>query len=69
MQTRHLENQGIAGTVMSRWILKKTECEGVELINLTSESLQWRAFVDIMLKFSVPWDQGNLLTIWATKSL
>jgi hypothetical protein len=65
---------GPLGRRRSRWEdgikinLEEIICDNVERSHLAQERVQWRALVNMVTKFLVPWKTGNLLTSCSTIS-
>jgi hypothetical protein len=48
----HLENQGVDGRIILRWIFRKVMW-GMDWINLAQDRDRWRALVSAVLNFQV----------------
>jgi len=49
----HLEDTGIDGSIISRWIFRKWG-EGMEWIDLAEDRESWRTLVNAVMNFGVP---------------
>jgi hypothetical protein len=49
----HLEDPGVDGRVISRWIFRKWD-EGMDWIDLAEDREKWRALVNAVMNFGVP---------------
>jgi hypothetical protein len=45
----HLEDQGIDGRIILKYILKKTGWDGVDWLHLVQDRDQWQALVDTVM--------------------
>lgn len=52
--TDHLEDLGIDGRILSKWILKTWNGEGMDWIHLTHNRDSWWARVNTVMKLGVP---------------
>jgi hypothetical protein len=43
MERDHLENPGIKGRIILRWIFKEVGCRGMDWIDLAQNGDRWRA--------------------------
>ena len=50
----HLEDPGVGGRVILRWIFRKWEGGGMDWIDLAHYWDRWRAVVNMIMKFQVP---------------
>jgi len=49
----HLENTGIDGRIIFKWIFKKWD-EGVDWIELPQDRDRWQALVNVLINLQVP---------------
>ena len=57
----HLEDPGIYGRIMLRWIFKKLD-GGMDWIDLAKDCDRWWAIVNAVMNLRVPQNVGNFLT-------
>jgi hypothetical protein len=57
----HLEDPGVDGRIMLRWIFKKWD-EGIDWIDLARDLDMWRDIVNEVMNLRVPQNLGNFLT-------
>jgi 3-methyladenine DNA glycosylase AlkD len=50
----HLEDLGIHGTIISKWILREIRWKGVDWIRLVQDRDQWRDLVKSLTKLRIP---------------
>jgi len=58
----HLEDRGVDGKVILKWIFRKAGWGGIYGINLTQDMDRWRAILNVVMSFRVPKNAGNFLT-------
>ena len=61
MERDHLEDPGIDGRIILRWIFRKC-CGGMDWIDLAQDRDRWRAVVNGLMNLRVPLNVGNFLT-------
>jgi len=57
----HLGDPGVDGRIMLRWIFRKWDVGGMELIELAQDMDSWRALVIAVMNLRVPYSTGNFL--------
>jgi hypothetical protein len=57
----HLEDPGIDGKLILKWIFEKWE-GGMDLIYLAQDMDRWQALVNVVMNLRVPSNAGNFLT-------
>jgi hypothetical protein len=57
----HLEDLGVDGRIILRWIFRKWGGD-MDWIDLDQDRDRWRALVNAVMKFHVPYNEGNFLT-------
>jgi hypothetical protein len=57
----HLEDLGVDGRIILKWILKKWD-GGMDWIDMAQDSDSWRAFVSAVMNLRVTENAGNFLT-------
>jgi len=50
----HLEDPGMDGRIIIRWILRKWDGRGVDWIDLAQDRERWQALVDMVMNLQVP---------------
>jgi len=50
----HLEDPGIGGRIILRWIFRKWNGEGIEWIDLAQDRVSWRAVAKAVMIIRVP---------------
>ena len=50
----HLEDPGVDGRIILRWIFTKLDVEGMDWIELAQDKDRWRALVNTVMNFRVP---------------
>jgi len=50
----HLEDPGIDGKIILRWLFKEVGCKGRDWIDVAQYRETWRAFVNAVKNFRVP---------------
>jgi hypothetical protein len=58
----HLEDPGIEGSTILRWIFRKWAGRGMNRIDLAQDKDRWRALVNSVMNLQVPLNTGNFLT-------
>ena len=58
----HLEDQGVGGRIIVRWIIRRWVCGGMDWIELAQDTDGWRALVNAVMNLRVPSNAGNFLT-------
>jgi hypothetical protein len=61
MERGHLEDPGVDGRIILKWILKKLDGR-MDCIDLAHDRDMWRALVNAVMKLRVPQNVGNFLT-------
>jgi hypothetical protein len=61
MERDDFEDLAVDGRIILKWIFKKWEV-GVDWIDLAQDRDRWRAFVNAVMNFRVPYNAGNFLT-------
>jgi hypothetical protein len=49
----HLEDIGVDGSIILKWIFKKYDEGNVDLIDLTQDRDSWRALVDVVMNLRI----------------
>jgi hypothetical protein len=57
-----LEEPGVDGRIILRWIFMQLECGGVDWIEMTQDRDMWRAVVNTVMNIRVPLSADNFLT-------
>jgi hypothetical protein len=60
-ESDHLEDLGVYGKIILRWIFKKWD-GGHGLIDLAQDRDRWRTLVNAVMNRRVPFNAGNFLT-------
>jgi hypothetical protein len=50
----HLEDPGVGGRIILRWICRKLGCEGMDWNKLAQDRNRWRALVNAVMNVRVP---------------
>jgi len=50
----HLEDPGVDGAIILRWIFRKWDVGGMDWIELAQDRDRWRAFVKAVMNLRVP---------------
>jgi hypothetical protein len=50
----HVEDPGVDGRIILRWILRNWGCLGMDWIELVLDRDRWRAFVNAVMNLRVP---------------
>jgi hypothetical protein len=50
----HLEDPGVNGRIILRWIFRKLDCLGMDWIELAQDRGSWRAVVKAVMNLRVP---------------
>jgi hypothetical protein len=58
----HLEDPGVDGTIILKWVLKKWDGRGKDWIDMAQDRDGWRAVVNAVMNLRVPYNAGNFLT-------
>ena len=58
----HLEDLGVDGRIIVKWIFKEWHGGGVDWIDMTLDRDRWRALVNAVMNLRVPKHLGNFLT-------
>jgi hypothetical protein len=58
----HLEDPGVDGRIILKWILIKRDGGGMDWIDMAQDSDRWRAVVNAVMNLRVPQNAGNFLT-------
>jgi hypothetical protein len=58
----HLEDTGIDGRIILRWIFRRWDVGGMDSIELVQDRDRWRAHVNAAMNLWVPYYEGNFLT-------
>ena len=57
-----LEDPGLDGRIILRWIFRKWDVGGMDWIELAEDRDRWRAVVNSVMNLRVPYSAGNFLT-------
>jgi hypothetical protein len=57
-----VEDPGIDGRIILRWIFGKWDEGGMDWIDLAQDRNGWLVFVNAVMNFQVPLNAGNFLT-------
>jgi hypothetical protein len=49
----HLENPGVSGKIILRWIFRKWDVVGIDWIELAYDRYRWRALVNVVMNLRV----------------
>jgi hypothetical protein len=58
----HLQYLALYGRIILKWILRKTEWEGVNWIYLAQDRYRWCALVNTEINLRIPYNAWNFLT-------
>jgi len=58
----HLEDPGIDGRIILRWIFRKWAGRAMNCIDLAQDRDRWWALVNLVMNLQVPCNAGNFLT-------
>jgi len=58
----HLEDPGVDGRIILRWIFRKWDVRGMDWIELAQDRDRWRARVNAVMNLRVPQNVGSFLT-------
>ena len=61
-QRGHLEEPGIYGSVILRWIFRKWDVGSMDRIDRAQDRDTWRVRVNALMNLRVPQNMGNFLT-------
>ena len=50
----HLEDRGVDGRIILKWIFRKWDVGGMDWIELAQDRDRWRALVNAVMNFRVP---------------
>ena len=50
----NLEDPGVDGRIILRWIFRKWDCRGMNWIGVAEDLDRWRAYVDAVMKLRIP---------------
>ena len=50
----HLEDSGVGGRIILRWIIRKWDVGGMDWIDLAQDGDRWRALVNAVMNLRVP---------------
>ena len=50
----HLEDPGVDGRIILRWIIQEVGCGGTDWINLAQDRDRWQALVNTVMNLRVP---------------
>ena len=53
-ERHHLEDPGVDGIIILRWILRKWGCGGMYWIDLVQDRDRWQALVYVVMNLRVP---------------
>ena len=53
-EKNHLEDSGVDGRIILRWIFRKWDVGGMDWIDLAQDRDRWRALVNAVINFRVP---------------
>jgi len=57
-----LEDSGVDGRIILRWIFRKWDVGGMDWIELVQDRERWRARVNAIMNLRFPYNAGNFLT-------
>jgi hypothetical protein len=58
----HWGGQDVDGRIILRWIFRKRDGVGMDLIDLSEDRDRWRALLNSAMNLRVPYNAGNFLT-------
>jgi len=59
-----LEDPGVDGRIMLKWISKKCDVGGMDWIDLAQDRDRWQALVNAVMNLRASLNAGNFLTVW-----
>ena len=61
-ERNHLEDTGVDGRIILRWVFRKWVCGGMDRIELAQDRDRWRELVNAVMNILVSQNTGNFLT-------
>jgi hypothetical protein len=61
-ERNYLEDAGVDGRIILRWIFRKWNVGGMDWIELTQNRDRWQTLVNAVMNFRIPYNTGNFLT-------
>jgi hypothetical protein len=58
----HLENRGIDGRIILKWIFRKWDVGLWTGFDLAQDRDRWQVLVNVVMNLQVPYNAGNFLT-------